>query len=664
MDDLAEENNRISAQVTSLSTQLMESIQRESELEEKLKHLKKVALSQEGSIAKYDILKADYDKLKTTVSERNREIQNLQVNLKEESKLRSSAEAEVATLSQEVEDLTASLFAEANDMVADARREKHITEILNTKLVEQLREKDTLLQTLDLQLKNLKKVLQNFEDENVTNKASSIAPDFLGSEQKSASASLSNEVGDPSNKGVYSPYISTIRYDLALYNEFLKFIAVLPYCKNLKDTSSESKLMRRLINDEIQPILRIDSANGIGWLAKKSMLTLMIDGLVVIEPLSGVNENYQLGHVSSSDQSNRPSMESKRESHLFNYPTDSPPVAVHEPCSFCGENRDDILEHARMHVLKTQSKSEDGSITVTNSYPLCSWCLTKVRQTCEIFAFLRSLKIGTWNLEKVTLNSIAKGESNKFTEVTRAIKSNKHGKSDEKKLKRKSFMVGLGINASSNLTPQVEVGASTIGNAGQPTTNIQRAWVQLCKLRSMLHWTYMGIWSVDESISLKIGPQVKDDNNEITGTTVDVASVLTGNTENVSNSIKDTVSAPERNAYNQASIDSPQFDENKTKSQNLDDGVEHFSTDTNSKNGISSITVSTERAENSNDAAENDSPDGELRHQSPETQTDTHSINILEEYENTVGTVSQISDGSSSSDDEKFDDANETKDSN
>ena len=56
--------------------------------------------------------------------------------------------------------------------------------------------------------------------------------------------------------------------------------------------------------------------------------------------------------------------------------------------------------------------------------------------------------------------------------------------------------------------------SETNAKPGQPTTNIQRAWLQLCKLRCILHWTHIGIWAVDDSISSKIGPLVEDDSDE------------------------------------------------------------------------------------------------------------------------------------------------------
>lgn len=515
--DASEEAKRISIQVTSLSTQLIESVDKQSHLEEQLNKSIKTIASQKAAIENYNQLKTDHDTLKKALSERDGEVKKLREDIAKENELRAKAEEETDKLNKEVEDLTASLFDEANNMVADARKEKYAIEILNKRLTEQLREKDTLLDTLTLQLKNLKKVMHSLDNEstitNNSNRYSTILSDSATSSSTSlnkvpTSYSLASQ--DMYSGIVYSPSISSIRYDISLYNEFLKFVAALPHCENIKATSSESKLIRRLVNDEIQPILKIDNASGIGWLVKKTLLSLIIDGLVVVEPLSGVNATYQIGYNSSSPvkqaTSNMPKM--------FKFPLDSPPVAVHAACSFCGESRDDIVEHARMYVLKTLHKTDDGKEQVTNTYPLCHWCLLKLRQTCEIFAFLRSLKVGAWHLEKLTTQNITKGDFEKFSEVTKHTKRDGNVSSQDKKTKRLSFMAGLGINSSTKNKPKMVFTSESNAKPGQPTTNIQRAWLQLCKLRCILHWTHIGIWAVDDSISSKIGPFVDDDDSD------------------------------------------------------------------------------------------------------------------------------------------------------
>ena len=216
-----------------------------------------------------------------------------------------------------------------------------------------------------------------------------------------------------------------------------------------------------------------------------------MEGLVVVEPLSGVNETFQMGNSTqppNAEASNKNESQSSMPK-LFKFPLTSPPIALHEPCSFCGESRDDIIEHARMYVLKTQNKQEDGTIMVTNTFPLCHWCLFKVRQTCEIFAFLRSLKTGVWNLEKVTMKSISSKDSSRFSVVTSAIRQTK---TEDRRSKRMSFIGGLTKNSSAINTAQVE-STTSMEITGLPTTNIQRAWIQLCKLRSILHLSLIHI---------------------------------------------------------------------------------------------------------------------------------------------------------------------------
>lgn len=514
MTDLIEENKRISEQVASMSTQLMESISKQSDLEEKLNHATRKVVNLQKDAEKYAKLQSDYEAVQLQLKKVQEQLAASNSREKEEKKHRIEAEDMVKQLEGEVEDLTASLFAEANNMVADARKEKHTTEILNRKLLEAVKEKDNALETMKAQLKHMKKVVERMEpDSALSNNSSNQRHSVVMSEsdntslrKSTTSNSYQSEIINPPSV-IYSPNISAVRYDLSLYTEFLKFINKISSCKSIRDTSTDSKLLRRLNNDEISPLLKIDNAPGISLWNRKSLLNAMIDGLVVIEPISGVNETYQIGYASPS--LNIPSGD--KSPHLFNYPTDSPPVATHDSCALCGECRSDNVTHARMHTLKVQSKEDNGTLVVQNSYPLCLWCVSRVRQTCDIYAFLRALKLGTWNLEDVTLKDGEGSEpvhpkSSGMSKV--ASKTSKKSKKGELHSKRMSFMGGLGINTSSSRSkPQVETTSKIpLERIGQPNTNIERAWLQLCKLRSMLHWTHIGVWSINDSVSAKIGP--------------------------------------------------------------------------------------------------------------------------------------------------------------
>ncbi|GAV48518.1 hypothetical protein ZYGR_0K00230 [Zygosaccharomyces rouxii] len=543
-----EESRRVSTQIMSLSTQLIDSIERQSTLEKELNQANKIIEGHAGAMEEYEELKKKFAELEKRESNKDAQLNKLKGELRKQKEARTEADSNVDKLNHEVEELTASLFDEANNMVADARKVSHATELRNSKLVEQLHERDALLETLNLQLRHLKKVIQTLDDDSTASeqvKALANASDnasLTASLNKNLNTSHGRQIEPPLGP-IFSPNITAVRYDLGLYHEFLKFLAVLPHYQDIKDTSSDSKLLRRLVNDEIQPVLKLENASGLGWILKRTLINLMIEDLVAVEPISGLNEIHQYGHASpmlnqhskmsghssnslenipatasnasTTTKSNHSRSNSATKSlNLFNYPTDSPPVAVREKCAICGECRDDLVEHARLHILKTQSRADDGTVTVNNTFPLCKYCVLKIRQTCEIFAFLRSLKLGAWKLEKVSLTSITKGDSNEFSQVSMVSsnedKPNKDSKRDNRKPSRKSFMAGMNaLNSKTTMaTPEVP-----ISQTGAPTTNIQWAWIQLCRLRIMLHWAHIGIWSVDDCITSKIGPLVANNGN-------------------------------------------------------------------------------------------------------------------------------------------------------
>ncbi|CCK70715.1 guanine nucleotide exchange factor SEC2 KNAG_0F00460 [Huiozyma naganishii CBS 8797] len=514
--DTADESKRISLQITSMSTQLMESIQNQSLLEEKLNRANKAAAALKEQTVHYDELKGRVAKLEASLTNRDEEMAALKSALAEEKSKRAASDKSVEELQSEVEDLTASLFSEANNMVADARKEKHTTEILNRKLLEAVNEKDNALETMKIQLKHLRKMLEKVDvgSPSATGRSSMTSADTDTNSLKGIVTRSSNQSqSDTAPLVVYSPSVGSVRYDLSLYSEFLKFLVSLPRCTQIRDTESESKLVRRLINDEIAPILRIDSAPGIGWMAKKSLMNVMLEGMVIIEPNSGVNENYQHGHSSPSISQHSLG---KSQPHLFSYPADSPPIASFESCALCGESRSDIYEHERLHKMKIQQKRDDGTLEVVNLYPLCLWCLLRVRQTCEIFSFLRSLKTGVWGLETIkTRGSPTSAKSKKFDLNNAPIRRNKT-KNSANRTKRMSWMAGLGLNTptSSSSAPNdvslMEPSTTFTDKNGLPNTNIKRAWLQLCKLRSILHWAHIGIWSVSDALDLKIGPITTD----------------------------------------------------------------------------------------------------------------------------------------------------------
>jgi hypothetical protein len=115
----------------------------------------------------------------------------------------------------------------------------------------------------------------------------------------------------------------------------------------------ETKFYRRALAEDIEPTLRLDAAPGLSWLARRTVLNAVCEGTLVVEPMPPTNKSY-----------------------IFS-------------CSLCGETRKDAA-HTRSHRFRT---SENVN---AQRYPLCSYCLGRVRSTCDFLGFLRILKDGYW----------------------------------------------------------------------------------------------------------------------------------------------------------------------------------------------------------------------------------------------------------------------------
>ena len=147
----------------------------------------------------------------------------------------------------------------------------------------------------------------------------------------------------------------------------------------LKDT----KFYKRALTEDIEPTLRLDTAPGLSWLARRSVLAAMIDGSLVVEPVPTATTTSRFGRVSRPELS---------------------------PCSLCGESRPEE-EFLRKHRFRI---SETGS--AQTGYALCRYCLSRVRSTCDFLGFLRIVKDGHWRADDEDAEKAAWAESVRLRE--------------------------------------------------------------------------------------------------------------------------------------------------------------------------------------------------------------------------------------------------------
>lgn len=593
----------MTAQVTALSTKLLEAIDRQADLEDQIQVMRKELDHSRRENMRYE------DRVKSG------DLVNKSVFALEKAK-RENAESQVVRLQGEIEELTSSLFDEANKMVASANRETNDRERRNDQLVQQLKERDVLLENLQEQLSGLKMVLQTMSDQQ-DDYVSRAMPDG-GVEDDTDVDEMSGSIIENNGSrsiplSMTSVYRPVVRHDLQNFHEFLLMVPppqasprasvimsaadssitngraspahfaeghnsassslspslnhtptgsnvtlstittttttttttstsnISTLTSRFQSLSSNSnstpglkdfKFFKRSVGDDIEPTLHLEAAPGLSWLSRRNIMSSILDGSIVVEPIAAANEGYKLmvagpetedaglpeyiglsktisggstntvqptssnGGMSGSYVSlNQQSMSAyiassngqKIRTHLAGGNGVGLPVATRAPCALCGEKRDNSLLYARLHNLRSSNKDKQGAsssvgggsrdsslggshgyhrstdstgsyastmttndsndktsidnnnnnnndnisiynegMTSSNSsilsggvpgaypvnsagssnvssvstgYPLCFYCLNRVRSVCDYVSFVRSIRAGLWKIE-------------------------------------------------------------------------------------------------------------------------------------------------------------------------------------------------------------------------------------------------------------------------
>ena len=135
----------------------------------------------------------------------------------------------------------------------------------------------------------------------------------------------------------------------------------------------ETVFYKRVLAEDIEPTLRLDTAPGLSWLARRGVISSMSDGKLIVEPMPVTNKLY------------------------------------HPPCSLCGE-QGRSERRVRTHRFRT-NESETAQ-----RYPLCEYCLNRVRSTCDFLGFLRMVKDGHWRTDGPQAEGMAWEESVRLRE--------------------------------------------------------------------------------------------------------------------------------------------------------------------------------------------------------------------------------------------------------
>ncbi|KAJ7668044.1 hypothetical protein B0H17DRAFT_226391 [Mycena rosella] len=270
------------SQVTQLNGKLVKSYDRVSDLEDDLHMSSAQARQSSLKISQLELertqhLSALNTGLLVEKSHVTAELTRLMEKATDEAAQRGQAESAKADIEKDLDDLSATLFAQANTMVAEARYSQAMTE----RKVEQA---ETALKGAEEMvgiMQNQMQMLQAEKDE---------------AERKAREMQVVMGKGKwvdrrSGTSGVLAKETRLLSSHLP-YQEFLMFVA---HLRSVHPSSSSPPAMTtllpmaflaRLSSEDSEPTVRLDLAPSLNWLSRRSVLAAIHTGQLTIEPMS------------------------------------------------------------------------------------------------------------------------------------------------------------------------------------------------------------------------------------------------------------------------------------------------------------------------------------------------------------------------------------------
>lgn len=360
----------------------------------------------------------------------------------EETDQRGKAETDKEAMEKELADLTASLFGEANNMVALERAAKLVAIVKSDSLEDRLKDTETIIGHQAEQMQELGKRLEGLELERdeLSSKVASLESDPTRSLAVNGATDLTrNETGLVVAGKILPPLLT----DHLPHHEFILFIRHLTRARSTTlarpiDSLSTSvsagyasplppappgsnmspehyqalvnqlplaghlsqPFLKRCIEEDAEPTLRLDLAPGLNWLSRRSVTTAIIEGQLIIEPSYGgasISDKCALCGTSLDkfyddlpvSNTTVPTMRKLMPSSLINAPGWARWTRSTSGSSHTAPSSPTLSHSAQLHIFKLADP------TSTNRYPLCpNYCLKRLRTVCEFWDVVRKVERG------------------------------------------------------------------------------------------------------------------------------------------------------------------------------------------------------------------------------------------------------------------------------
>ncbi|KAF9467782.1 hypothetical protein BDZ94DRAFT_1304979 [Collybia nuda] len=446
------------SQVTQLNGKLVKSYDRVSDLEDELHVASSNLRSSSLKISQLELertqhLSALNTGLLVEKTHVTAELTRLMEKATEEAAQRGQAENARADIEKDLDDLSATLFGQANSMVAEARYAQHLSNRKVEEAERALKGAEEAVGIMQQQMQALQADKEYAEKE--AEKMQVVMGKGKWAERQDDSNSVTRSIR------LLSTHVP--------YQEFLMFVAHLrsihpsaPHPPAIT-TLLPLPFLARLLNEDSEPTVRLDLAPSLNWLSRRSVLSAIHNGQLTIEPISSAtllleststnipglnssNNNISCAlcgipifstpdtntrshassmiHINSNSVSWSTSL-FKKSGQSTNYSMStntsqppSPPRSINQGTSLYPPQvyifrltTTTNMTSIPISTLPKTTPSGASSSTVphhpentssplygspnpqsTTIYPLCpnTWCLARLRTTCSLWAFVRT----------------------------------------------------------------------------------------------------------------------------------------------------------------------------------------------------------------------------------------------------------------------------------
>ncbi|KIW15006.1 hypothetical protein PV08_07793 [Exophiala spinifera] len=429
-DSASSKHPDLNSEVAALSDKLISAINHQTKLDDTLAQTRQELEASRTRILELEAEARAYEeKLRDTVDERN---SKLFAELAEEKKQKAIIQQEKRGIESELETLTASLFDEANKMVASANRDREVIEKKNQQLRDQIKDGEALIASQSEQLTELKTLMQQIGSSpdyrrELDSPRVSLAPSSPAAAKDEGSLARLLEamnLSPVSAEGEVQPSPSTTlthlvkplcRIDIPAYEDFRSLVQTAHYRSHnpshapsragsgsygglnvmglgsLSNTSNPNltqlpqSATSKLANSPNIPGSFSPNPDGKGPTALKD--TKFYKRILVedIEPTLRLDLSPTLSWLNR-----RSILSALGESTLIVEPIPESSVRLYgryTPCAICGESRKEG-QNPRTHAMRVHEG--EGA----TKWSICMLCLEKVRGVGDLVAYLRMVREG------------------------------------------------------------------------------------------------------------------------------------------------------------------------------------------------------------------------------------------------------------------------------